>query len=572
MQFTSARRNSVLWLNAAWVFLPAVAGCNNQLGAATGGTTSSRSGQDDVLLDPFAGFPGATRAELLPGPDADPEPAPEDVGWYLIAGSANTNVVMEMQVMPLKRFETLAPEIQAALLNVLDAGARGAFDEAFIQLDLDTGVLATGVGFSLQASPSHLQAYGLPALTLAPSEFAPPGIARNGPILAISRESLEALADLVGPVLGSSVAEARAPGAAQAQSQVQGLINDLDSFISTIEQDDASDGEISVAQSFSFTVPGELIDPFRPADDLLVEADLTFDLVQESNDADRWLGGVSADVTMTGTPDLTDPDNLTFEMAIGEQRIDNPDVVSLEPGSGAVSGGSRLQGEWLGSISIDDDLSQTLSLDVPASVEEGAFKAAVGSVQGWTLQRRLTQATLRLLAALTGAGPHRSDLAQVILPVPIDASGADDSGMIGAELIVGDTLYIKLVFDESGVWQDLLTASGFASATPEAEEFMSIRELFRPFDGELGQSLPELELRTSLTDEGQFRLDVLATDLFSALLDAATAPEGGTSDTLEPAIPDLSLLIIGGTLATDRLDGRVVVMLLVQDIEFSRVR
>ena len=89
---------------------------------------------------------------------------------------------------------------------------------------------------------------------------------------------------------------------------------------------------------------------------------------------------------------------------------------------------------------------------------------------------------------------------------------------------------------------------------------------------DLGLPLADIELRTSLTPDGQVRLDVIATDLLAGLLSAYTGTDANAVNSMMSRIPDLSVVIIGGTLAGNELQGRVVILLLAEDIRFVRLQ
>lgn len=535
-----------------------VCGCGNEAGGGGGGPDDGEPEPGQQLeLDPFSGFGVEREAGEAPGvlPDRERtelgERAPAEYAWYLLAGSIDLGALMDQFDVDFKRFDMLAGPVQTALTDVLDAARDGAYDRAFLQIDMDSGMIATGLGFVLKDSQFNWQAFGLPALEASPDPLLPISVSPDGPVVAISLDTFDALVDQVEPLITDAVSEATAGLESGMQSQFYGLIDDFDSFMSQIDADDPSDGLVSAAQVFSFTIPG-------PAGDMRVGANVTYDLA-DAGGGDRWLGGVGVDVSVTGAGG---PLSFSLEMGVGQQKMTDLDVVSLEPGPGTMSEGQRLAGEWVAAVDLgalmgagfgefgSQGLPPTLD-DELVGAESSAGKLADDAPPRRTLHRRMTYATGRVLSALTGQLS------------PDERVRAQNSG--------GDTLYVKLQFDGAGRWQDIAVATGSASQAPGDEAYTRLTEALAELEASLGLTLPDVELRTTLEDNGALRLDIIATDLIVALIqEFADLGLPGGSIMGSPQIPELSMVIIGGNLADDRIDGRIVILLFVEEVTFTR--
>ena len=464
---------------------------------------------------------------------------------------------------------------------MLDSGAAGQLDAAFDAYGGNGDVVSTAIGFVRASDPFDWKAYGFPALVVDPTGYEPMSVSPDGPVIAVSKGTLDAMmaqmerlaaeaASMQQEVLVPSEypvltdtgmtdsTEDYAATAAEAQATMVRLAEELQSYIDAIQSDDASDGVISQTQAFSMTVPGQETE---------VVAELSFDL-ESTDDGARWVGGIGADVTMSGMEGPVTSQTISIEFGYGQQRIDDAvNVIMLEPGPGtsALLDGTQLSGTWLAPISMGEmPVAAALVAQADADVTlamKGTAAATSQSLPGRALQHHLAQATQRVLAALVGASADASK-AQVARQTWDGASGDT----------MYDTLWVKLVFDAKGGWTDLAIAPGVAEQAPADEAFESIQDALALLEEQTGETLPSLELRRSASSDGFVRLDVVATDLIVQLIPLG-AEEGGLE--FDPPItagdiPDLSLITIGGMLTDGRLDGQAIVLMFVEDVHFTQ--
>ena len=509
-------------------------------------------------------------------------PVPEGQGWYMLAASIDLGALIPSPG-PEKSFDSLATEVQDGLINILDEGEAGHFDIAFFPTGEDTQVISTAIGFVRESAPLDWHAYGFPALVIHSDPYMPIGISPTGPVVAIKKATLDALTGQVGQLLtdaASQVPDAMPPApdtepqegedcGQEFEDVISTFLGELDTFFSKIEGDDASDGSISQEQQFSLSIP---------CGGISVLADLTFDLDSTEGGA-RWLGGIGVDITATVGDGPDSSESISLEMAVGQQRLsDDVNVIMLEAGPGTIdlANPSRLAGEWLAPIAMEGLLiTNTLTLtdmgdeDYTTEDKARAVPSREGS-PGQAMHRRMAHATEQILAALTSR-PSQVDptRAQVIEPPPQDGMADDEEEPPVAD---ADTLWVKLHFDDNGAWTDLSAAPGVEDEAPADHTFQSIHSAIDMLEGQLEMDLPAVELRVSATSDGFVRLDVIVTDLIIELMRSLPGSLGIPMDldTEAVAIPDLSLLTIGGVLSEGHIDGQAVILLFVEDVHFER--
>lgn len=505
------------------------------------GTTQS------VSVHPFVGIDPAVTFE-----------PPSDVNWHVLAGALSLSdlAATPEPVSPFpvpvpgfgKLFEELSSEAQAALTAALDTAASGSPMSIFLPPLDSSGVLTTGIGFALQSTPTDWYAFGFPALEITGDPFAPIAVSPDGPVITLNRETFDQLTLAFEPIVAGAASGGFQPLDPALEDELTMLAEDLESFLGSIRSDDSSDGVISARQELSLTIPGNV--DFEIPDQHVV-ARVTFDLVQ-TDSGDRWVGGLGADVTLT---DLTTGElmqSYEFELAYGQQQVENLPVISLEPGDGNAEGASALAGEWLASLTIGDLSGAGLTLPLATPQPSVGMKTGSAGDSASAMDARMRQATGLMLSTITGVGT-RDPRAQVVSTE-------------------GDTLYMRLRFSESGLWTDMSFAVGSSEQTPEAEQFESLVSMLGLLEAQLGVNLPPVELRTTMADSGYVRFDVVATDLVEALL-ASFGSQGGSDDSIGAdigALPDISALVIGGLLTDDVIEGSAIILLLAQDIRFER--
>ncbi len=551
--------------------------------AGTGGGSGSggdgaenegfEAGAQQQELNPFAGFPapGAGPGSGMPEDSATTGTAPgEGAGgsqstvnapeWYLLAGSVDLGVLAGQFGLPGKRFNELSDMVQTALTDVLDEGERHAFDRAFLDFADFSGPLATGVGFVWQDELFNWHAFGLPAVELTADPYMPLAVAPSGPVIAVSKHTVDAIVDELEPLLADAVSQLMGSMDSSTRSQLYGLIDDLENFAGRMASDDPRDGRVSTRGDFSFTIPDVDYGQGGRLGETRIKASLSYDMEQMGGPG-RWLGGIGADISASYVGEYDYSQTLELEMGIGEQRMAGLDVISLEPGPGTTENAARLAGEWTAAIPLGTGLNLLpLPAGGPAAVNAdlgqslggaGAYKEAQSAASRFTLQNRLAHATGRLLGAL-GGRTDRED--------SVRSQSADDT-----------TLYVRLRFDSAGRWEDVALAMGQGYQAPAASEFMGLQQAIDDLGRQLGTSLPAPELRTSLLANGSIRLDIVANDLVLALLQEY-ARSSGTMGLTIPRLdfPDLSAVIFGGDLAADQISGRAVILLFVQEVTFTR--
>ena len=157
----------------------------------------------------------------------------------------------------------------------------------------------------------------------------------------------------------------------------------------------------------------------------------------------------------------------------------------------------------------------------------------------------------------------------------------------GLNVLFGDpemSGFLRLVFDESGQWTDVLVAESQGDLPPEPGEYTSLIDeldaLLDNLEQDYGIEIADPELRVTLDEDGEFELNFIIPDLgvtLQTLIEQSLATlDGEEGVDLEVdlsglgGLPDLPIVSFIGQLEVDSLEGNILLGPLFEPSEFLR--
>jgi len=321
--------------------------------------------------------------------------------WYLVAVAASTDDLggtMGDQIAeggvglggwsaPLTAKAMASTSAAGVLDDVLDAAGDGEFDDMFLEIDADDMSFGTGLYFVQRDLDNDYErtAVGFPAWELSTRGLVaeqlglPIRIRADGPIVAISQETRDSVLAVVQPIADASLAQLEQQlqnfeypeEYEDAYEVISGVVQELMDMIDELPEAPNADGVASYSHDFDFEfdypqyqwVPASYDEEtdvwtagyYELVDTDTSQVDISFELdIELLDDASgRWEGATSVAGEVASAGGAFEQQTLEVSVAIGYQRLTDPQVVWVEPGDGTKVEGERLTGEWVAEFTGD---------------------------------------------------------------------------------------------------------------------------------------------------------------------------------------------------------------------------